>query len=191
MDTDKLRERSVEETRESHKEALRDYNAVLQKTAGWLLAANAGGLLLCLNAALDRKVCHWEQLQLVAWLLAGGLVVSFIVPLFYSGWRLNHLSTSKGVMQEYLAVLRDNRTLYEKIGPGGALSETDKKTQLEIGKRLFDLAPRMMVMFGKMKMGQFAVAFLFVLSSGLFVGAVSVVLLSAEALTLPCVTPNR
>lgn len=48
------------------------------RTATWILAANAGALLLCLNAVLDHKVCDWLALRPLVVIFTLGLAVTYL-----------------------------------------------------------------------------------------------------------------
>ncbi len=51
---------------------------VTARTRGWVMAANAGAMLICFNTALDGRVCDWTIFQPLVFLFALGLFAAFL-----------------------------------------------------------------------------------------------------------------
>ncbi|MDX2277613.1 MAG: hypothetical protein NW206_19355 [Hyphomonadaceae bacterium] len=57
-------------------------NIIAQRVAGWVLAGNGAGLLICFNALAARSICDWEAVQPLAILFLLGIVCAFASVVF-------------------------------------------------------------------------------------------------------------
>jgi hypothetical protein len=65
-------------------------NRITDRLSVWLLAGNAGGLLLCFNAALDHKICDWDSFRVIALEFGGGaaaILLAHVMTAFSYSWR--------------------------------------------------------------------------------------------------------
>lgn len=100
-----LLESDLQRLHGSFREASAEASARFGRIAGWLVAGNAGALLLCFNALLDNRICNWTAVLPLANLFAAGLATAFLsvvadwVAVLFRASNLASLAANMGEVQ--------------------------------------------------------------------------------------------
>jgi hypothetical protein len=106
------------------------------RIAGWLIAGNAGALLLCFNALLEHRICDWSAFNPLVLVFVAGLGCAFASVFF--DWfavlfRADHMRklTRSGELVQMAWI--------ESDGLRERLSGLDEAKRSEVNARLADL----------------------------------------------------
>ncbi|MBL8543699.1 MAG: hypothetical protein JNJ63_07790 [Hyphomonadaceae bacterium] len=77
-----LLDRDIQRVHKLAQNATAEGDVRFVRMAGWLIAGNAGALLLCFNALLDHKICDWDAFNPLVLIFVAGLTSAFASALF-------------------------------------------------------------------------------------------------------------